>query len=134
MKSDHHLYEPDRIYKNLMKIFLCPVCKYYGPVWINLGPFRINYAPAHKDYGPVPINYYGPVCINYGLVCINYGLVCINYGLVRINYGSGRKITKCDILRTKTPITKPFLTFEKKIYVKIRYSRYDFGKKKFYWL
>ena len=41
------------------------------------------------------------------------------------------KITKCNILHTKSPITKPFLTFDppKKIYVKIRYSGYDFGKK-----
>ena len=43
------------------------------------------------------------------------------------------KITKCNILHTKTTITKPFLTFDppKKIYVKTGYSGYDSGKKIF---
>ena len=55
-----------------------------------------------------------PVLINYGPVCINYGPVRINYGPVRINYGPARKNHEMGHFAYKTPITKPFLTFDQK--------------------
>ena len=67
---------------------------------------------AFRDFYEEDRNLYGQLHINNGPLRINYCPLCINYGPLLINYGPLRKITKCYILHKKTPITKPFLTFD----------------------
>ena len=89
------------------------------PVRINYGPVRINYGPVRKNYGPVRINY-GPVHINYGPVRKSYGPVRKNHEMGHFAYKNTYNEAIIDLWPKKI-----------KIYVKIGYSGYDSGKKRF---
>ena len=74
------------------------------------------------------------ILISYGPVLINYGPVRINHGPVRINYGPVRKNHEMRHFAIKNIYNEVIFDLwpPQKIYVKIGYSGYDSGKKRFF--